>query len=78
VHGDALLFAVGRQGNTDSLNLAAAGLGAASTLGDLRLDRRHTKTVAAKSGGTQQQTVRRVSNNETGIIEERRTAGGED
>jgi len=26
VHGDALLYAVGRQGNTDSLNLAAAGL----------------------------------------------------
>ena len=26
VHGDALLYAVGRQGNTDFLNLAAAGL----------------------------------------------------
>ena len=26
VHGDALLYAVGRQGNTDSLDLAAAGL----------------------------------------------------
>jgi NAD(P) transhydrogenase len=26
VHSDALLYAVGRQGNTDSLNLAAAGL----------------------------------------------------
>jgi NAD(P) transhydrogenase len=26
VHGDALLYAVGRQGNTDALNLAAAGL----------------------------------------------------
>jgi len=26
LHGDALLYAVGRQGNTDSLNLAAAGL----------------------------------------------------
>jgi NAD(P) transhydrogenase len=26
VHGDALLYAVGRQGNIDSLNLAAAGL----------------------------------------------------
>ena len=26
VHGDALLYAVGRHGNTDSLNLAAAGL----------------------------------------------------
>lgn len=26
IHGDALLYAVGRQGNVDSLNLAAAGL----------------------------------------------------
>ena len=26
VHGDALLYSVGRQGNTDTLNLAAAGL----------------------------------------------------
>jgi len=28
VHGDALLYSVGRQGNTDTLNLAAAGLDA--------------------------------------------------
>jgi len=28
VHGDALLYSVGRQGNTDSLNLGAAGLDA--------------------------------------------------
>ena len=27
-HGDALLYAVGRQGNVDELNLAAAGVGA--------------------------------------------------
>ena len=26
VHGDTLLYSVGRQGNTDTLNLAAAGL----------------------------------------------------
>src|SRR5215510_4445394 len=37
VHGDALLYAVGRQGNTDSLNLAAAGLDA-DTRGRLKVN----------------------------------------
>jgi NAD(P) transhydrogenase len=37
VHGDALLYAVGRQGNTDSLNLAAAGL-EADTRGRLKVN----------------------------------------
>jgi NAD(P) transhydrogenase len=37
VHGDALLYAVGRQGNTDSLNLADAGL-EADTRGRLKVN----------------------------------------
>jgi NAD(P) transhydrogenase len=37
IHGDALLYAVGRQGNTDSLNLAAAGL-EADTRGRLKVN----------------------------------------
>src|SRR3984893_8642452 len=37
VHGDALLYAVGRQGNTDSLNLANAGL-EADTRGRLKVN----------------------------------------
>lgn len=37
LHGDALLYAVGRQGNTDSLNLAAAGL-EADTRGRLKVN----------------------------------------
>jgi NAD(P) transhydrogenase len=37
VHGDALLYSVGRQGNTDTLNLAAAGLNA-DTRGRLKVN----------------------------------------
>jgi NAD(P) transhydrogenase len=37
VHGDALLYSVGRQGNTDTLNLAAAGLDA-DTRGRLKVN----------------------------------------
>src|SRR5580704_9629896 len=37
LHSDALLYAVGRQGNTDSLNLAAAGL-EADTRGRLKVN----------------------------------------